>query len=393
MANHKVYLFDPGERGGVALNFNWIGANKSGPVVAGKADKSPGRQARVFKDIPDDKFETEPIYYRHDEHDSRGRETNATTDPDQLFKDQSFTSRGWIHEWHGFHDNSKWWQFSGSHVYNTSRVLYPFPVQGIAFTLAVPTYKKDYNPNKVRTTTSNCKSECWGDNTQINMMHGLWTDTKGKYYAYKMYPFGDNRGLGSFKGTGKHKGIHGGSDMEGNDGFYQKGITFLDHEDNMKGTHSWMTKDNPDEAESTGLYVTTREDVTDLFFCGFSIQLHHNHKAASKRCHTIQVSQVTPIPANYNRYTEDLVVLGTPCEIELDSDGGYGRAILFDTGQQIDDNDELVPPDTITIIDTITLYDTIAVIDTINGETVAAIETIEYQDTIIRYETIEGTDD
>jgi len=224
-------------------------------------------------------------------------------------------------------------------------------------------------------------------------MHGLWTDVDGNYYAYNMYPFGDNRGLGKFKGTGKHKGILGGSNMEGNDGHWQKGITFLDHSDNLKGTHDWMTKDNPDEGESTGLYVTTREDVTDLFFCGFSMQVHHNHKAGSKRCHTLQISQVTPIPANYNRYTEDMVVLGTPCEITRDSDGSYGRAILFDTNQNIDENDEIVPPDTITIIDTITVYDTISVQDTINGEIVETIETISYQDTVIRYETIEGTDD
>ena len=334
----ELFLYSPWTQSGEVTFFNWFNANISwydGVEVSAKKS-APGWTGKMFSKLPDDaQFATERPNAIHGK--------NATSSPDKifiaderyipdLFKHTYTNKKRWELCWRGKYQKGSggdWYQYFNAAVYNTSDVLYPFATKGISLRLRVPGSNEETLP------TGEGDNDNYGNNMIINRAFGLWRDLDGKYYIYRMYCHGDNR----YKAYGKSDGdgTDDGSGEEGSKVRPEKGTgkTTDRYPDRIKpatarwwGDRYWFIDEDYHPRETTndaleknmiakgkekGVIMFTNEDVENLYFCGFSLELHHNRKAGSKRNHSYLISRLTPVPYYAPRHSPNIkAVLGEP---------------------------------------------------------------------------------
>ena len=79
---------------------------------------------------------------------------------------------------------------------------------------------------------------------------------------------------------------------------------------------------------------SNEKNIENLFFVGFSIDIHHDRSAGSKRNHSYLISRVTPIPFYCPRHDPKVkAVLGEPTELE-ELKLGHKKLHFWDPGEE-----------------------------------------------------------
>lgn len=345
-----LFLYDPYEYGGTGLEaFNWLNATHFGWIGWDQMGKSaaPGYQTRPFEAIPDSDIGGDIVKYGWGGHlgDSTDADAKDTMWTDEnykinlarlfepyyaLNKDSSEADvkkyHGWRYEMNTFFNNpNKWYQMMGFNMYNAGDYLYPFAVKGISFKLAVPANETWYG------ISNSGDKYNYGDHMTIDRMDGLWRDKEGKYYMYKMYPWGDNRQHNDDVNAKNHHYFDNEDGNQNNlDEEWRNGYNFCDESQSKKDTSKWFRRNYPDMDQSIGITAYTTADVSELFFCGFSWRTHISQDADKSRPHTHMISQLTPIPYSFDRHgsaRNRKAVLGYPTHISELREGK--RALRF----------------------------------------------------------------
>lgn len=341
----ELFMFSPWTQSGEVTFFNWLNADVSGydGIEVSAKGSAPGWSGPMFSKLPSNAtFATD----RPDAYHGK----NATGSPDKIFiagKDKiedlfMHTYNDivrWEMCWRGHYSKGsggKWYQYFNGGVYNTTDVLYPFATKGVSFRLRVPKGNEETMAKGVGDDSN------YGDHMQISRAWGLWRDLDGAYYIYRMYAHGDNRykAYGSSDQSGTEEDGEEGDDDEGSKVRPKKGsggttkrypdrvkpktiewwgerYWFID-EDNIpvEKTHDALQKQMVKEGGEKGLVMMTNENVENLYFCGFSIEIHHDRSAGSKRNHSYLISRLTPIPFYSPRHSPSIkAVLGQPTPI------------------------------------------------------------------------------
>ena len=320
MSAEKIGLIPPDTNGGWPLNYNWFGAKKVsiiGRYTSGNKDTSNLSNQRVFNHIDDKDFMTPVPKYNIGQQDNnhaskdiyfvsacdcgtkvrdnvkdytkgKAKKTphgavsyNKVKDLDHLFTEGGWHKRGFISDWNGHYgaESSKWYQTNGFSVYNTDyNKVYPFAVKGVSFTIRVPNGKDGL--------------DAWGFVDQhgkfctINYMHGLWMDENKKFYSYELMPNGDN--WGKAKVSDLREPYWNGDPAVTNYYFLR---------DSGKGKSKFRRKYFPDNDQAVKIRAfTTAVEVEDLYFIGFSCLIKTHNDGTENKAHTLQFSNVAPIP-------------------------------------------------------------------------------------------------
>lgn len=384
----QIFLFPPYTRTGTVTFFNWLGADVSGyDGYDGVEDKghTPGVRAKVFYKIDDSQVvdSVNRPYTFHGKNASKSPDKVFISDekyiPD-LFKHTYNDRKRWEACWRGFYSkgSKKWWQYFNAHVYNSTDTLYPFATKGISFRVRVPGNDDEVIAGGVG------DGDNYGNHVQINRAWGLWRDLNGMYYIIQMYPHGDNRYFcsGSYSEETDENGIaEPDPDGDGKKPRPKEGLpstqkAYPDRIDNELrewwGDRYFSLDKNPDKSsgnlpiektddmlqkniigkgkEKGVTLYTLEKQVEHLFFCGFSMEFHHDRSAGSKRNHSYLISRLTPIPFYSPRNdSRTLAVLGEPTPME-DLKKGYRKIHFWDPPKEYDnwqdnlDYDDTEPP-------------------------------------------------
>ena len=371
----QIFLYNPYNRNGDVIFYNWIGVNKSG--FEGKLNTKkgsglggpPGYKGRIFQEIPTSKFKTPIPNTYHGWHEKR---SGGNVDPPHwvhvsgmdkvhfLFEhryDGTYGNDGgsvdksklqrWEMTWSGKYtkgSGGKWYQFFNAHFYNTSTTVYPFATKGISFSIRVPITPSSQGENEcsIDDFGGNSKKN-YGNHMQINKAYGLWVDIDGNYYVYELHCHGDNRFLAAAKSDKDEEGEEKGDDDSENASkprpkegtaarakkkypgrvndqvreWWGERYFFLDinSEPRPIETTSSMLQDNVIKRDQAiGVTMFSNEPIIEkLFFCGVSLEVHHDRSAGERRNHTYLISRVTPIPFYSPRHDRQIkAVLGEP---------------------------------------------------------------------------------
>ena len=322
--NQELFTFDPYTRTGVPIFYNWLNAHHcgyDGEIVTKKQGPgTPGVTTGVFSVIPDEDLATERPLIRHGKNDEPGKvdriHVSGTDTIKYLFRHTYEDQKRFEINWHGYYSNKNWYQYFNVNVVNTTTKVYPFATKGISLRLRVPS-----GSNETWNSAPSGSGKNYGNHLQINQAFGLWIDLNGKYYIYKMECHGDN----------KYRAIYGGDPRPKNGDIYQEAwdwngdrYYFLEDPNHPVGhTSKQMVQNIVPRGGNRGLTMFTNEtSVRDKFFVGFSIDIHHDRSAGSKRNHSYLISRVTPIPFYCPRHDPKIkAVLGEPTELEDIRDG------------------------------------------------------------------------
>jgi len=342
--------------GGWPMHYNWFGANEClmiGSSTKGNSDYNSQQNQKVWYKIEDSKWKNERPRYnlgiQDNEHNknsdmyyvsaawcgstvannlsdygkdgtSHGKPKHDNKDDIKyLFEEGGMHVRGFISDFQGYYNTNDWYQNNAFCVYNTDENnVYPFPVKGISFTIRVPEGKQGLDAwgNK----------EQYGDHVQINQMHGLWMDKDKKYYAFELMPQGDNKGRARVSKL--REPWHNGDPAESDYYFLQ--------DPNKRGSSFWTRDNKPDLNQAYKLRAFTVDPmVEDLFFMGFSCLIRTDKEGAAQHSHTLQFSNVAPIPFFAPRRPHPFahrVIIGEPTAL---SDIKKGAAkIHYDKGRK-----------------------------------------------------------
>ena len=334
----ELFVYSPWTQSGEVTFFNWLNANVSGydGIEVSASKSNPGWKGPMFSKLPDTaQFATDRPEAVHGK--------NATDSPDKIFIakasyipdlfEHTYNDRErWELCWRGKYQKGSggaWYQYFNAAVYNTSDILYPFATKGLSMRIRVPSGSQETLPH------GNGDGDNYGNHLIINRAFGLWRDLEGKYYVYRMYCHGDNR----YKAYGKSDGdgTDDGSGEEGSKLRPEKGSggTTDRYPDRIKpatgawwGDRYWFIDEDYHPQEKTndalqknmikkgcekGVIMFTNENVENLYFCGFSLELHHDREAGSKRNHSYLISRLTPVPYYAPRHSPNIkAVLGQP---------------------------------------------------------------------------------
>ena len=357
MSAEQIGMIPPDTNGGWPTHFNWFGANECqmvGRGTKGNSDYNLKNQP-CFKDIPDEKWKTaRPTYNIGIQDNDHGKgsdmyyvtaaavgETvrthksgikdysksgtvhgkpkyNDKSEIQYLFEEGGMHSRGFIHDFKGYYNTNDWYQNNAFVVYNTNEnKIYPFPVKGIAFTIRIPKGKQGLDAWG--------QDGNFGDHLQINQMHGLWMDKNKKYYSYELLPQGDNKGKAR---VSKLRQPWWNDDPSDSDYYFLR-------TPDERGTNFWIRDNHPDLDEAMKIRAFTLEPkVEDLYFMGFACCVRCDKQGAAQNSHTMQFSNVAPIPYFSPRPPHPFahrVIVGAPTELSEIKKGG--AKIHYDGGR------------------------------------------------------------
>jgi len=357
MSTEQIGMIPPDALGGWPMHYNWFGGNECqmvGRGTKGNSDYNLTNQ-KVFKDIPDDKWETaRPLYNIGIQDNDHGKGTdmyyvtaadvggtvkthkggisdyskngtvhgkpkyNDKSEIRYLFEEGGMHTRGFIHDFKGYYNTNDWYQNNAFIVYNTDEnKVYPFPVKGIAFTIRIPQGKQGLDAWG--------QDNNFGDHLQINQMHGLWMDKNKKYYSYELMPNGDNKGKARVSKL--REPYHNGDYCDSDYYFLQ--------DPNKRGSSFWTRDNKPDLDQAYKIRAFTTEPmVEDLFFMGFAALVRTDKQGGSQYSHTMQWSNVAPIPFFSPRKPHPFahrVVIGEPTPLSEIKKGG--AKIHYDAGR------------------------------------------------------------
>ena len=358
MSQERIMMIPPEANGGWPGNYNWFGANEVkviGRYTKGNKDTGNLNNQKVFAHISDSDWMTpipkynigqqdndhakKDIYYVSacncgsyvrdnisDYTKNKSKKTvhgkpkfNDKNDLAWLFREGGWHQRGFISDWNGHYgtSSSNWYQTNGFSVYNSDKnTVYPFAVKGIAFTIRVP--------------VGSSGLDAWGfvaqhgKYCQINYMHGLWMDENKKFYSYEMMPNGDNVGKAK---VSKLREPYWNGDPATTHYYFLR--------DAGKGKSSFTRKYFPDEDMAIKIRaIATAPEIEDLYFVGFSCLIKTFNDGTENRSHTIQFSNVAPIPFFSPRPPLEFnhrVVMGEPTPLDSVK-AGYAK-IHYDNGR------------------------------------------------------------
>ena len=350
--NQEIFTYSPWLPTGLPTFYNWLGANRStydGAQVSSN-DRKPGVAADVFSGnditqgidsdgrlqsggpgLPADAvFKTERPKVYHGENKTKSPEkiyVSLNGAIEDLFKHTYNDRPRYEMCWRGHYSaGSGWYQFFNACVINSTDNLYPFATKGISCRLRVPGGDDEIIAG------GKGDGDNYGNNMQINRAFGLWRDLEGAYYVYPMYPHGDNRykALGSGS-ENDDDGDDGKVRPKKNDSSYPDRVKqssidwwgdrywFLDLQPpfSSNNTYDTLEKNMIAKGKEKGLIIYTLEDVSELYFCGFSLEFHHNRAAGSKRNHSYLISRLMPVPYYSPRHDPRYrAVLGEPTPLE-----------------------------------------------------------------------------
>ena len=342
----ELFRFNPYNQTGVPTWYNWLGVNKVGSDNE-YSESSPGRVVPLFHRIPDELLKTprpqiaggmnKATYAQ--KCPSQGyhpSEQSIKVDPTKLYCSGQYSAainglfgntsvnnvpQNWGIAWNGYYSSFKWYQMYNCYLINDTDEVYPFATKGVSLRMKVPEAGKSSAKlyTNIRPYTG---GEDWGDHQMINNGWGLWRDLDGFYYIFEMLPYGDNAvKQWSTKGTSgrNHRNMYTDEGSPGHD-LYPDHNIFPQWDDTYIGTSDWLQELRPvlGCGEERGLQLYSTESIIeDLFFVGFSLQLHHDKKAGAAKSHTIMFSRVTPIPFHAPRDEKKTTcVLGEPTSLE-----------------------------------------------------------------------------
>ena len=320
MTAEKILTIPPDTNGGWPGNYNWFGANKVeiiGRYTSGNKDTNNLSNQKVFKHISDSDWMTDIPKYNIGQQDNnhakkdiyyvsacdcgsyvrdnvgdytkgKAKSTphgkprhNNIDDLKWIFREGGAHQRGFISDWNGHYgaESSKWYQTNGFSIYNKDKTeVYPFAVKGVSFTIRVPNGKDGL--------------DAWGFVDQhgkfctINYMHGLWMDENKKFYSYELMPNGDNWGKAKV------------SDLR--EPYWTGDPAFTNYyflRDSGKGKSKFRRKYFPDNNQAVKIRAfTTAAEVEHLYFVGFSCLIKTHNDGTENKAHTIQFSNLAPIP-------------------------------------------------------------------------------------------------
>ena len=332
--SEQLYTFDPYTRTGVPIFSNWLNADRCGwdgqYVTKKMGPGTPGVTTGVFTEIPDEDLMTERPLIRHGKNDTDSPDkmhVSGTSDIHYLFEHTYEDRKRFEVNWHGYYSNKNWYQYFNCYVLNSTTKVYPFATKGISLRLRVPS-----GDNETWNSGSKGSGKNYGNHIQINQAFGLWVDLNGKYYIYKLECYGDNRYYAIYGGKPRPKdGViysEGGEWM--GDRYY-----FLESEADRGVTNSHMYESIIKRSGNKGITMFSNErNIENLFFVGFSIDIHHDRSAGSKRNHSYLISRVTPIPFYCPRHDPKVkAVLGEPTELE-ELKLGHKKLHFWDPGEE-----------------------------------------------------------
>lgn len=337
----ELFLYSPWSPTGEVTFFNWLNADVSGYDGVINESNTPGWTGPMFSKLPSTaQFATDRPNAIHGKNKEGSPDkiyiSKASSIPD-LFKHTYNDRKRWELCWRGYYQKGsgkKWYQYFNAAVYNTSDNLYPFATKGIALRLRVPDGSGE--------TIANGKGDGdnYGNHLIINRAFGLWRDLEGKYYVHRLYCHGDNR----YKAFGKsdNDGTDDGSGEDGSKVRPEKGVGKTSNKrytDRIKpatsrwwGERYWFIDEDYHPVEETndalednmikkgaekGVIMFTNENVEHLYFCGFSLELHQDRAAGSKRNHSYLISRLTPVPCYASRHSPNIkAVLGAPTSMD-----------------------------------------------------------------------------
>jgi len=352
MTQKEIFHFPAYTRTGVPTFYNWLNANVSGydgKIVDKKG--TPGHTTGIFLQIPDEKLATERPLINHGKNDHESPEKIFVSGQGQikcLFEHTYEDRPRWELNWRGYYGNKNWYQYFNACVYNTQSAVYPFATKGISMRLRVPSKAEC---NWINGKDAQDKKN-HGNHLHINRAHGLWVDANGKYYIYRMKCHGDNRYYAVYGGDNRPKD---GVIYEDAGQWWGDRNYFLENDEIPVGkTDDHMEESLVPREKNRSLAIFTNErNVENLFFCGFSLDIHHDRAASSKQNHSLLISRLTPIPYYSPRHDPSVrAVLGEPTELS-EIRQGHRKIHLWDPPKEYyewdDDTDydsEAIPPDT-----------------------------------------------
>ena len=344
----ELFRFNPYNQTGVPTWYNWLGVNKVGSD-AHQATSSPGKITDLFHVIPDELLKTpRPQVSNGMTKSSNGVQKcpndgyhrkeagGITVDPTKLYCSGEYPSainglftntsvnnvpQNWGIAWNGYYSSFKWYQYYNCYLVNDTDEVYPFATKGVSLRLKVPESGKD-SAKLYTNIRPHSGGEDWGDHQMINNAWGLWRDIDGFYYIFEMLPYGDNAvKQWSDQGTAgrNDRNMYTHEGAPGHELYHDHNI-FPKWDQTKIETNQWLQELRPVLAcgEEKGLMMFSNEAIIeDLFFVGFSIQLHHDKKAGASKSHTIMFSRVTPVPFHAPRdEPKTSCVLGEPTSLE-----------------------------------------------------------------------------
>ena len=333
--NQELYTFDPYTRTGVPIFHNWLNADKCGCdgqyVTKKHGPGPPGVSTGIFRQIPDEDLITERPQIKHGKNNNKNEadkmHVSGTSDIRYLFEHTYEDRRRFEINWHGYYSNKNWYQYFNGYVLNSTTKVYPFATKGISLRIRIPA-----SENETWNSSPSGSGKNYGNHVQINQAFGLWVDLNGKYYIYQMECHGDNRYYLIYGDKGRPKdGViyeEGGNWM--GDRYY-----FLNQPHPPVGyTSKHMVEGIISRGGNKGITMFSNEkNIENLFFVGFSLDLHHDRAAGSKRNHSYLLSRVTPIPFYCPRHDPKVkAVLGEPTELE-ELKKGYKKLHFWDPGE------------------------------------------------------------
>jgi len=329
-SDYRVELYSPVENGGQPLHYNWFGADRVDLI--GKHTKGntgsghlsyPGQSNQsVFSYVGNNSWasgHSRPTYNigllnNTNNHNSDyfyvtacpcganvqknlkgynkgvpGPNYNDKGELKYLFEEGGAHHRGFITDFYGNYNNTekkKYYQNFAFEVLNTSAggetmggSYYPFAVKGIAFTIRVPAGSDNLDAYG--------RKNQYGDHLQINYMHGLWVDRDGKFHQHELLPNGDN--AGKAKVTALRTPNWSTDPAHTPYFFLRSGST--------TGTYEFLRDNFPDTNEAMKIRAfTTNPEVEHLWFVGFSCSISTDKAGGEAFSHTLQWSNLAPIP-------------------------------------------------------------------------------------------------